>query len=111
MEKRPADYWTKKCPHSHLQCGPKESVGQSSRAIQMAVAEGRRDQCGFGIFSGLENLSSGSHQFPPVREIREALHLVLRKCGGFNLNGATTVTSALDAELSQLTERGPAGAR
>ena len=107
VEKRPADYWTRKCPQIHLRCGPKETVSQRSRASQMAVAEGRRDQCGFGIFPGLENLSSGTPQFPPVREIREALHLFLRKCGGFNPKGATTITSALDADPSQLTEKEP----
>ena len=35
VEKRPQDYWTRKCPRIHLGMGPKGAVGQRSWGIEM----------------------------------------------------------------------------
>ena len=56
VEKRPQDYWTRKCPQIHFRIGLKEAGVQRNWRIEIAVVDGRRDQCGFGIFPGLENL-------------------------------------------------------
>lgn len=57
IKKRPTDYATRKCPQIHLGVGPKENPGQRSLSIRMAVAEGKREVCGYGVFPALENLS------------------------------------------------------
>ena len=48
IKKRPTDYATRKCPQIHLGVGPKENPGQRSLSIRMAVAEGKREGCGYG---------------------------------------------------------------
>ena len=107
VDKRPVDYWTRKCPQIHMRVGGREASSQRSLRIRLAVAEGRKDECGFGIYPGLENLAAAPPLLPPVTEVREALHLFLRKAGGFNPKSAGTVLAALDAAPSQLVAREP----
>ena len=109
VQKRPADYKTRKCPQIHLGIGPKENPGQRSLSIRMAVAEGKREGCGYGVFPALENLSAETPLLPPAGEIREALHLFLRKVGGFNSRSATTFAAAMDMAPENITTREPIG--
>ena len=107
IKKRPADYNTRKCPQIHLGIGPRSNPGQRSLSIRLAVAEGKREHCGYGIFPALESLSSDAALLPPAKDIREALHLHMRQAKGFNTKTATTITAALDQDSATTTTREP----
>ena len=73
------------------------------------MAEGKREKCGYGVFPALENLSADPPLLPPAGEIREALHLFLRKVGGFNSKSASTFSAAMDMSTESITPREPIG--
>ena len=107
LDKRPTDYNTRKCPQIHLGIGPREAPGQRSLAIRLAVAEAARDDCGFGIYPALENLSPNPPILPPPRDVRECLHLFMRRAGGFNPKSVATIGAALEVPSETIVTKEP----
>ena len=70
------------------------------------MAEGARDGCGYGIYPALENLSPHP-LLPPPMEIRECLHMFLRRVGGFNPKSAGTFEAALEVTLESTVTKDP----